>query len=156
MTNQEILESFYAAFARRDGETMAAAYAPSATFSDPAFPGLTGRQPGAMWRMLAGRSKDLSVELVSCQADDSTGSARWIATYTFAQTGRTVVNDVRSRFRFADGLIVDQVDTFDFHRWAGQALGLQGKLLGWTPFLRKAVQGKARAGLDAYMATDGA
>ena len=154
MTNQELLESFYAAFGRRDGDTMAAAYAPAATFSDPAFPGLKDGQPGAMWRMLTSRSTDLSVELVSCQADDSTGTARWIATYTFAQTGRTVVNDVQSRFRFADGLIVDQVDDFDFRRWAGQALGTQGKLLGWTPFLRKAVQGKARAGLDAFMAAD--
>jgi ketosteroid isomerase-like protein len=152
MTNQELLESFYAAFARRDGDTMAAAYAPDATFSDPAFPGLTGGEPGAMWRMLTSRSTDLALELVSCQADGSTGSARWIATYTFGQTGRKVVNDVHSRFRFADGLIQEQVDTFDFHRWAGQALGLQGKLLGWTPFLRKAVQTKARAGLDAFIA----
>ena len=152
MTNQELLASFYAAFGRRDGDTMAAAYAPGATFSDPAFPDLRDGEPGAMWRMLTGRSTDLSLELVSCRADSTTGAARWIATYTFAQTGRTVVNDVRSRFRFADGLIVDQVDTFDFHRWAGQALGLRGKLLGWTPFLRKAVQAKARAGLDAFMA----
>lgn len=152
MTNQELLASFYAAFARRDGDAMAAAYAPHATFSDPAFPGLTGREPGAMWRMLTSRSTDLVVELVSCTADDSTGSARWIATYTFGQTGRKVVNDVQSRFRFADGLIAEQVDTFDFPRWAGQALGLQGKLLGRTPFLRKAVQAKARAGLDAFLA----
>lgn len=152
MTNQELLASFYAAFARRDGDAMAAAYAPNATFSDPAFPGLKDGEPGAMWRMLTSRSTDLSVELVSCLADDSTGSARWIATYAFGQTGRTVVNDVQSRFRFSDGLIVEQVDTFDFHRWAGQALGLQGKLLGWTPFLRKAVQAKARAGLDAFLA----
>lgn len=153
MTNQELLESFYAAFARHDGDEMAAAYAPGATFTDPAFPGLKDGQPGDMWRMLTSRSADLSVELVSCQADESSGSARWIATYTFAQTGRKVVNDVQSRFRFVDGLIVEQTDEFDFHRWAGQALGLKGKLLGGTPFLRKAVQGQARAGLDAFRAS---
>lgn len=152
MTNQELLESFYAAFARRDGDTMAAAYAPGATFSDPAFPGLKDGEPGDMWRMLTSRSTDLSLELKSCQADDSAGSARWIATYTFAQTGRTVVNDVQSRFRFADGLILEQTDDFDFARWAGQALGTKGKLLGRTAFLRKAVQGKARAGLMAFRA----
>jgi ketosteroid isomerase-like protein len=153
MTNQELLESFYSAFARRDGDAMAAAYAPSATFTDPAFPGLKDGQPGDMWRMLTSRSTDLSLELVSCQADESSGSARWIATYTFAQTGRKVVNDVQSRFRFVDGLIVEQTDEFDFHRWAGQALGLKGKLLGGTSFLRTAVQGKARAGLDAFQAS---
>lgn len=151
MSNQALLEGFYAAFARRDGATMAAAYAPTATFSDPAFPGLTGEEPGAMWQMLTSRSEDLAVELLSCSADDGSGSAQWRATYTFTQTGRKVVNVVTSRFEFAEGLIVEQQDDFDFHRWAGQALGLPGKLLGGTGFLRKKVQGQARAGLDAYL-----
>jgi ketosteroid isomerase-like protein len=155
MSNQELLQRFYAAFAAKDGETMAAAYAPGATFTDPVFVGLKDGEPGAMWKMLTSRSKDLALELVSCEADESTGSARWIATYTFAQTGREVVNDVRSTFRFADGLIVEQRDDFDFHRWAGQALGLSGKLLGGTPIIRNAVRGKARAGLDAYLANAG-
>ncbi len=66
-----------------------------------------------------------------------------------------MVNDVRAAFRFADGLIVDHVDTFDFHRWAGQALGLQGRLLGWTPFVHAAVQRRARARLDAFVASEG-
>ena len=74
-----------------------------------------------MWRMLTGRSADLSVELLDRAADADTGSAHWIARYTFGRTGRPVVNDVRSTFRFADGLIVDQRDEFDFPRWARQA-----------------------------------
>jgi ketosteroid isomerase-like protein len=152
MSNQELLQGFYAAFAAKDGDTMAAAYAPGATFTDPVFVGLKDGEPGAMWQMLTSRSKDLALELVSCEADDRTGSARWIATYTFAQTGRKVVNDVRSRFVFKDGLIAEQVDEFDFHRWAGQALGLSGKLLGGTPIIRNAVRGKARAGLEAFRA----
>ncbi|MCW2544324.1 MAG: Ketosteroid isomerase-related protein [Frankiales bacterium] len=152
MSNQELLQGFYAAFAAKDGDTMAAAYAPGATFTDPVFVGLKDGEPGAMWQMLTSRSKDLALELVSCEADDSTGTARWIATYTFAQTGRKVVNDVRSRFVFSGGLIAEQVDEFDFHRWAGQALGLSGKLLGGTPIIRNAVRGKARAGLTAFRA----
>ncbi len=153
MSTQDLLDRFYAAFAQRDGATMAAAYAPNATFTDPAFPGLTGQEPGAMWQMLTSRSTDLAVDLRECTADAQAGTARWIATYTFAATGNKVVNDVRSTFRFADGLIADQRDDFDFHRWAAQALGLKGKLLGGTPFLRKAVQKQARAGLDAYLAS---
>ena len=152
MTNQALLEEFYAAFARRDGAAMAAAYSPSATFSDPVFVGLRGGEPGAMWQMLTSRSKDLEVECVACTADETTGSAHWIARYTFAQTGRPVVNEVRSTFTFVDGLIATQRDDFAFHRWAGQALGLPGKLLGGTPIIKKAVQAKARAGLDAYLA----
>ena len=132
---------------------MASCYAPDASFSDPVFVGLRGEEPGGMWRMLTSRATDLTVELVSREADDSTGTAHWVARYHFAQTGRPVVNDVRSKFQFVDALIAAQVDDFDFHRWSRQALGLPGLLLGWTPLLRASVQRKARAGLDKYLAT---
>ena len=150
--NDELIQRFYAAFAARDGDAMAACYAPGATFSDPVFTDLRGDEPGAMWRMLTGRADDLTVELVEHDADDERGSARWIAHYTFSQTGRKVVNDVRSEFRFADGLIAEQRDSFDFHRWARQALGTQGLLLGWAPPVRAAVGKRARAGLDEFIA----
>ena len=80
---------------------------------------------------------------MSRDADETAGTAHWVAHYQFAQTGRPVVNDVHSRFRFVDGLIAEQVDEFDFHRWSRQALGVPGLLLGWTPMLRRSVQGKA-------------
>jgi uncharacterized protein len=150
--NEELIERFYGAFDRHDGEAMAACYAPNVTFSDPVFPRLTGSEAGDMWRMLTGRSKDLKVELVERAAGDDTGSARWIAHYTFGQTGRLVKNDIRASFRFADGLIVEHHDVFDFHRWARQAMGPVGLLAGWTPMLRAAVRRKAGAGLDEFRA----
>src|SRR5687767_11568265 len=112
---------------------MAACYAPEATFDDPAFPGLKGDQPGAMWRMLTGRSKDLEIQLVEHEADDERGSAHWLADYTFGQTGRKVHNDVKASFRFENGLIAEHKDSFDFWAWSRQALGAPGLLLGWTP-----------------------
>jgi len=115
-SNVALLDEFYAAFARLDGVAMAQCYAPDATFSDPVFVGLSGEQPGGMWRMLTSRAKDLTVDLVSRDADETAGSAHWVAHYEFAQTGRPVVNDVHSRFRFVDGLIAEQVDEFHFHR----------------------------------------
>ena len=153
-SNLALLDQFYAAFGRLDGAAMAACYAPDATFSDPVFVALRGEQPGGMWRMLTSRAKGLSVELVSRDADDVAGSAHWLAHYRFAQTDRPVVNDVRSQFTFADGLIATQVDDFDFYRWSRQALGLPGLLAGWTPMLKGDVQRKARAGLDKYLASD--
>jgi uncharacterized protein len=131
---------------------MAACYAPDARFSDPVFPDLKGQEPGAMWRMLTGRADDLKIELLEHEADDDRGSARWIADYTFTQTGRPVTNDVRANFRFAQGLIAEHRDEFDFHRWSRQALGTPGMLLGWTPILRASVRRRARAGLDEFMA----
>ncbi|MGZ4609994.1 MAG: nuclear transport factor 2 family protein [Actinomycetes bacterium] len=150
--NAELLARFYAAFARSDGAAMAGCYAPDARFSDPVFVGLLGEEPGAMWRMLTSRAEDFSLELVSSSANEERGSAHWVARYRFAQTGRPVVNDVRSQFRFAGGLVAEQRDEFDFYRWARQALGWQGLLLGWTPVLRGTVRRKARAGLAAFLA----
>jgi len=146
--DSRVIEGFYEAFNRRDGDAMAACYSPDARFSDPVFPGLKGSEPGAMWRMLTGRSEDLKVELLEHDA----GSAHWRATYTFTQTGRQVVNDVHASFVFADGLIAEHKDDFSFWRWSRQALGAPGLLLGWTPLLRRATQRKARASLDQFLA----
>jgi ketosteroid isomerase-like protein len=151
-SNAQLIEEFYEAFDRRDGERMAALYAPDARFSDPAFGELRGDEPGAMWRMLTGQAKDLSVELREHEADGDAGSAHWVARYTFTRTGRPVVNDVRATFRFAGGLIAEHRDDFSFHRWSRQALGPPGLLLGWTPLLRSATRRQARGSLDAYMA----
>jgi ketosteroid isomerase-like protein len=131
---------------------MAACYAPDARFSDPGFPDLKGQEPGAMWRMLTRRADDLKIELLEHEADGDRGSARWVAHYTFTQTGRPVRNDVRASFRFAQGLIAEHRDDFDFHRWSRQALGTPGLLLGWTPILRASVRRRARAGLGEFMA----
>ena len=150
--NAKLIEQLYDALNRHDGEAMANLYAPDGRFHDPAFGELTGAEAGDMWRMLTGRAADLRVELAAHEAGDETGSANWIATYTFAQTGRKVVNDIQARFRFRDGLIADHVDEFSFWTWSRQALGIPGLLAGWTPVLRGKVSSQARAGLDEFMA----
>lgn len=149
MSNRDTIERLYGAFARRDGDAMASCYAADTRFSDPVFPDLRGERAGAMWCMLTAQASDLKVELV--EHDDR--SARWRAHYTFSQTGRAVVNDVHATFRFTqDGLISEHRDEFDFHRWASQALGATGLLLGWTPFVRAAVRRRAADSLEKYMA----
>lgn len=148
--NEELIQRFYAAFARGDGEAMAQCYAPSIHFSDPVFVDLKEGEPGAMWRMLTGRSKDLVVTLQEHEADDTQGRARWLADYTFSN-GNKVHNDVLARFRFRDGLIVEHVDSFSFYAWARQALGGIGAVLGWTPLIHNMVRSKARLGLDEFL-----
>jgi ketosteroid isomerase-like protein len=124
-------------------------------FSDPVFPDLRGAEAGAMWRMLTGQATDLRIELLEHSAEGDRGSARWRAHYTFTRTGRPVVNDVRASLRFADGLIAEHRDEFDFYRWARQALGPMGVALGWTPLVRSGVRRQARASLDEFMAREG-
>jgi ketosteroid isomerase-like protein len=148
--NRELIERFYGAFGRCDGAAMTACYAPDAHFHDPAFGNLEGAEIGAMWRMLTGRATDLKIELHEHEAGAETGSAHWIARYTFS-TGRPVVNDIQARFRFADGLIADHVDDFDFRRWARQALGPAGTLVALLPPLRAKAKAKARGQLEDFI-----
>ena len=131
---------------------MTACYHPDATFSDPAFPGLTGEQPGMMWRMLCERADDLEIRFRDVKADDHGGSAHWDADYMFSTTGRMVHNSIDAVFTFEDGLIRTHVDTFYFYAWSRMALGVSGLLLGWTPFLRNKVSSTARGQLDRYIA----
>jgi ketosteroid isomerase-like protein len=150
--NRELIQRFYAAFDACDGGTMAAAYAHDATFQDPVFGTLTGKDVGDMWRMLTDRARDLKVELLEFDADEATGTAHWQARYEFAATGRPVINDVHGWFRFADGLIIEHVDDFSFFAWSRQALGRTGLAVGWSPLGRRIVGRRARAELDRYRA----
>lgn len=154
--NAELLTGFYNAFAARDGAAMASAYDPEAQFGDPVFTALRGPEVGAMWQMLCSRATDLRVEASGISADDINGHAHWEAWYTFTRTGRKVHNVIDASFEFRDGKIIIHRDVFDLWRWAGMALGLSGKLLGWTPFVQDAVRREARAGLAKYMAKAGA
>lgn len=153
--NKALIERFYAAFSAGDGDGMAACYSPDVRFSDPVFPDLRGPEAGGMWRMLTSAPGDVRIELLEHDADATSGSAHWQAHYTFSETGRPVVNDIRAEFRFEDGLIVSHVDDFDFHSWSRQALGTVGLLLGWTPLLRSKVRGKAGARLEQFMSASG-
>ncbi len=149
--NAALIENFYASFARRDGKAMAACYAPDARFEDPVF-ALEGPGVGAMWEMLCDRARDLQVTWRDVRADDATGSARWEPRYVFSATGRPVHNVIDAAFTFRGGKIATHRDTFDLWRWSRMALGPKGVLLGWTPFVRNAIRGQGRRGLDAWMA----
>ena len=145
--HEALIREFYAAFARRDAEAMARCYHPEVFFSDPVFPALRGPEPGDMWRMLLARASDLEVTLDEAAADAEGGRAWWTARYTFSRTGRPVVNHVSALFAFREGLIVRHHDSFSFWRWASQALGPAGTVLGWFPPLKWKVRKDAARGL---------
>ncbi|SOD71403.1 SnoaL-like protein [Jatrophihabitans sp. GAS493] len=148
--NEELIHRFYRALNDKDAETMGACYADTATFTDPAFGRLNATEVRGMWSMLLGRSKDLRAELSGVRADDDTGAAHWDAYYTFG--ARKVHNSIDATFGFRDGLIIEHTDVFDWPRWAGQALGIGGRLLGRTSYLHEKARATARQQLDAYLA----
>jgi ketosteroid isomerase-like protein len=149
--NAESIRDFYACFARKDAEGMIAFYDPDVEFSDPVFPHLKGEEAFAMWRMLTSRAKDFELEARDFEASDASGKAHWEARYTFSQTGRQVHNRIDAQFTFRDGKIIRHQDSFDLWAWAGMALGLKGRLLGFLPPVQGSIRKKADAGLRAFM-----
>jgi ketosteroid isomerase-like protein len=147
-----VADRFYTAFAARDAERMAACYADDVAFSDPAFPDLKGEAARDMWRMLCTRGKDLRIEHQVIEFTASRVRVRWQAWYTFSGTGRAVHNDIQATMEVREGRIVRHRDEFSFPRWARQALGPVGVLLGWTPFLKRKVQAQAAKALTRFRA----
>ena len=157
--NAQTLQRFYTAFTQLDHATMAACYAPDATFDDEAF-SLKGRdQIGGMWRMLCTASQKpearshWKLAFSGIEADAQGGRTHWEADYLFGATKRTVHNTVDGTFTFTpEGLIATHRDRFNFWAWARQALGTPGLLLGWSPSLKRKVRSTAAGNLKKFLA----
>ena len=150
-SNEELIHKFYSAFQQRDYKTMQECYGDSATFGDPVFQNLNSAQVKAMWEMLCKNAKDFKLEFTDVIANERTGHAEWTAWYTFSVTGNKVENRIKASFEFENSKIINHTDSFDFYRWAKQALGTTGLLLGWTPFVRNKIRRTAMENLEKYM-----
>lgn len=151
MNEQQIIAKFYDSFQRCDWLGMQSCYDDSIVFSDPVFQNLRGGHAKAMWHMLASSAKDLKVTYSNVKANGERGSCDWEAWYSFSKTGRAVHNVIHAEFLFTNGKIIRHTDTFDLAKWSGMALGLPGKLLGWTPFLQNKIRATAGAGLTRFL-----
>jgi uncharacterized protein len=151
-SNEEIITRFYTAFQRLDYATMNDCYSDKIIFSDPVFLLLEGEEVRSMWKMLCLNAKDFSLSFSSITAiDEEYSTCNWTATYTFSKTGRKVVNHIKAFMKFHNGKIVEHSDAFRISKWAAQALGAKGALLGWTGFMKKKIQQNARKNLNAFM-----
>lgn len=159
---QNLIHTFYNAFAAGDAETMVSCYHPDVTFEDSAFGQLKGEDAKDMWRMLIAQGgdglkikhKDVQVFRIAAHGPEQRyiGSAHWDAWYTFSLTGNDVFNRIDATFTFKDGLIYTHTDRFDFQRWSSMALGLPGIFLGGHPFFQQSFQKIARQRLETYQA----
>lgn len=148
--NEQLIECFYRAFQRLDWQAMSDCYHEDIWFSDPVFTDLRSDQVANMWHMLCDKAEEFDLQYSHISADDHYGSARWIASYRFSQTGRRVRNVIFAEFQFKEGKIIRHSDHFSFWKWAISALGLPGVLFGWSGRFKRKVQQKALAGLRAY------
>lgn len=152
MSNQQVIERFYTAFSKLDYKTMNDCYSEEIIFSDPVFLTLKDDYVRGMWEMLCKNAKDFSLSFSNIQLlDEEYATCEWIAAYTFSATGNKVVNNIKAFMRLKDGKIIEHSDAFRLSTWIGQALGWKGVLFGWTGFMKKAVQNKAKANLIRFM-----
>ena len=171
---EQLIKVFYTCFQKLDWKGMGNCYHEEVFFYDPVFENLEGPQVRAMWEMLLTGAKDLQLSFTNIRlesasaaeiaarvskdpsgtdgADNAYGSCDWVATYTFSQTGRRVVNKGKALFTFSEGKIAEHQDNFDLWRWSRQALGIPGILFGWTPVLQNKIRQKAHRSLEKFMA----
>lgn len=151
-TNADIINKFYSAFQQKDYTTMNSCYSDDIVFSDPAFGMLRGEEAKYMWEMLCKNAKDFSLSFSNIQLlDEEYATCNWTANYTFSKTGNKVVNNIKAYMRIKDGKIIEHSDAFKLSKWAAQALGFKGFLLGRTGFMQKKIQKNARKSLIAFI-----
>lgn len=151
--NENTIQRFFHSFAGGDYRGMQACLHPKVEFSDIGFK-LSGKEVGAMWHMIC--EKGTQIMFRNVKADDTHGTAHWECHYDFQKEEgakpHSVHNIIEAKFRFEDGLIRKHDDDCDFERWARQALGLTGIVLGETEFLHNKVRTSARDKIDKFIA----
>lgn len=153
MNTEQHITQFYDAFARLDSASMKASYADDAFFKDPAFGELQGEQIGLMWQMLceSQQGKDFKVTYKVLTVSGNAAKVHWEAKYTFSKTGRKVHNIIQANITLENDFIKQHLDSFNLQKWATQALGFQGWLLGGTSFFQKKLQQQTNGMLKKYI-----
>jgi ketosteroid isomerase-like protein len=155
--NKKLIERFYTAFQKLDYATMNACYHDDIIFNDPVFGMLHGKEAKAMWEMLCRNAKDFTLTFSDIELlDEEYATCKWTAGYTFSKTGRRVTNHIKAFMRLRNGKIIEHSDAFRLSTWIAQAFGWKGVWFGWTGFMKRAVQKKARENLRKFMEKRGA
>lgn len=150
--NKQLISNFYEAFQKKNAAAMNACYSDDIVFYDPVFELLEHGRAKYMWEMLCKNARDLSVTYGNINdLGDHYYTCDWVASYTFSQTGRKVVNHVKAHMKIENGQIIEHSDAFSLHKWSTQALGFSGWLLGWNSFFQRKIKNKARRNLIKYM-----
>lgn len=150
--NEQLICDFYTAFGQKNASGMNACYTDDVVFYDPVFELLENGRAKDMWQMLCNNAKDLQIDFSNIKdVGDGYYTCDWVATYTFSKTGRKVINKVRANMKIETGRIIEHSDAFSLHRWAAQALGFSGWLLGWNRFYQRKIKNSARRNLMDFV-----
>ncbi|WP_411768731.1 nuclear transport factor 2 family protein [Winogradskyella sp. A3E31] len=147
------ITQFYTAFSNLDAEKMNSLYHDDIVFNDPAFGTLKGDRVKYMWQMLceAQVGKGFKIEFSDVMEDAVSGTAHWEADYIFSRTGRKVHNEIDAEFKIKDGKIIEHTDRFNLQKWASQALGVKGAIMGGTGYFKRKLQFRTKKMLEKYI-----
>lgn len=148
--NRQTLQRYFDCFTRRDGLGMRTCLHPDVEFQDIGFH-LHGDEVGTMWTMIttpkhpAQVERPIEVRVSSLSVTGNGGDVTWSCDYLLVPEGGgdplKVHNDVKSSFRFADGLIVWQHDTpLDFWDWFRQVKPTLGRMMDWGHQIEAAIE----------------
>lgn len=143
---EEVIHTFYTAFNQLDYKTMQSCYHDDIIFEDPVFGVLKGEHANNMWEMLcvSQKGKDFSVKHYNVLSDNiNKASAMWEANYYYGKANRKVHNVIKANFEFKDGLIFKHIDAFNLRKWAAQALGTKGRILGGTFYFKRKLRARS-------------
>lgn len=127
---RDVVTEFYAAFVKQDTKSMEQLYSKDVKFQDAIFKYGDREGTMGMWnKILRDPKSKFSFELKSVEGDVVTG--HWKADYELL--GRKVHNEIDARMVVRDGKIVEHRDSFDWDKWAKQALPAGG-LFTMPPF----------------------
>jgi hypothetical protein len=62
-----------------------------------------------------------------------------------------VTNRVLTALTLKDNKIIEHRDHFNLHRWASQAAGITGFLLGWSHYFQRKLQRQTKSWLQKFM-----
>lgn len=148
----EVITRFYTSFSQLNSGGMNDCYAEEIVFFDPVFEMLQGNEVRSMWEMLCRNAKDFSLSFSNItDLGDNYYTCDWVAEYTFSANGKKVINNVRANMKIENGFIIEHSDAYSLHKWAAQALGFSGRLLGWNSLYQRQIKNKAKGRLLEYM-----
>lgn len=96
------------------------------------------------------KRKSFKVIVSDIECNDSEGSAKWEAIYTFGSKKRKVHNKIKARFKLQDSKIIAYLDEFNVHQSATQAVGFSGWVIGWSAYFKKKLGLQTNALLNRF------
>ncbi|KAJ7062607.1 hypothetical protein C8F01DRAFT_1281450 [Mycena amicta] len=153
----DVATAFVTAYSNMDYSALKALTTPDFTFSDAAYPHITGATARGMYRWFIHdqpTKTHMVVTLHSVVPSSASPADTAVASFTddYFFNGNHVVNNITSTMTVRDGLLANEVDEYSFAAWAEQALGpVVGPLAAPLDVTQSIIQVAGKVQLETFM-----